>query len=117
MTRFENAYFITGNAYAGKSTMIRLLSEKYGGVFCGENWHDEWPGELDKNEFPALTYTRDLEDWHDFIRRTPEEYLAWIERVQKECEEKEVSCFHIRRFECFVQRYDLLPITPPLNTK
>lgn len=90
MTRFENAYFITGNAYAGKSTMIRLLSEKYGGVFCGENWHDEWPGELDKNEFPALTYTRDLEDWHDFIRRTPEEYLAWIERVQKECEELEL---------------------------
>lgn len=90
MTRFENAYFITGNAYAGKSTMIRLLSERYGGVFCGENWHDEWPGELDKNEFPALTYTRDLEDWHDFIRRTPEEYLAWIERVQKECEELEL---------------------------
>lgn len=84
--RFENAYFITGNAYAGKSTMIKLLAERHGGVLCGENWHDEYPMRLDTSEFPALTYTRDLEDWHDFIRRTPEEYNAWIERVQKECE-------------------------------
>ena len=42
--------------------------------------------ELDKTEFPALTYTRDLEDWHDFIRRTPEEYKAWIDGVAMECE-------------------------------
>ena len=25
----SNAYFITGTAYAGKSTMVRLLAEKY----------------------------------------------------------------------------------------
>ena len=42
--------------------------------------------ELDKAEFPCLTYTRDLEDWHDFIRRTPEEYERWINGVTKECE-------------------------------
>ena len=28
---FENVYFITGTAYAGKSTMVRLLAEKHGG--------------------------------------------------------------------------------------
>lgn len=83
---FDNAYFIIGTAYAGKSTMARLLAEKHGGTLCGENWHDGYPEPLDKNEFPALTYTRGLTDWHDFIRRTPEEYLAWTERVQKECE-------------------------------
>ena len=84
--RFENAYFINGSAYAGKSTMIRLLSEKYGGIECGENYHDNYPYELDKAEFPCLTYTRDLSDWHDFIRRSPEEYEAWIDGVSKECE-------------------------------
>ena len=83
---FTNAYFIIGNAYAGKSTMIKLLAEKHGGILCGENWHDDWPSPLDPGEFPGLTYARDLEDWHDFIRRTPEEYLRWIDRVQKECE-------------------------------
>lgn len=87
---FENAYFIIGNAYAGKSTLVKLLAAKYDGFLCGENWHDSWPEPLDPEEFPALTYTRDLEDWHDFIRRTPEEYLDWTERVQKECETLEL---------------------------
>ena len=84
--RFQNAYFITGTAYAGKSTMVRLLSEKYDGVFCGENYHDVLLPELDRDEFPGLTYTRDLQDWHAFIRRTPEEYTAWLERTARECE-------------------------------
>ena len=84
--RYDNAYFITGTAYAGKSTMVKLLAEKYGGILCEENYHDRLLPELDKAEFPFLTYTRDLEDWHDFIRRTPEEYKAWIDGVAKECE-------------------------------
>ena len=83
---FDNAYFIKGSAYAGKSTMVKLLAEKHGGILCEENYHDRYSGELDSSEFPCLTYTRDLKDWHDFIRRTPEEYLAWIDGVAKECE-------------------------------
>ena len=73
--RFDNVYYITGMAYAGKSTMVKLLADKYGGILCGENLP-----ELDKTEFPCLTYTRDLEDWLDFIRRTPEEYKAWMKQ-------------------------------------
>ena len=84
--RFPDAYFITGTAYAGKSTMVKLLAEKYGGIFCGENYHNERLDGLDPSEFPGLTYTRDLEDWHDFVRRTPDEYEAWIDRTSKECE-------------------------------
>ena len=83
---FENVYFINGTAYAGKSTMVSLLAEKYDGILCEENYHDRLLPELDKNEFPCLTYTRDLEDWHDFIRRSPEEYKAWFDGVSKECE-------------------------------
>lgn len=30
--RYDNAYFITGTAYAGKSTMTRLLVEKAFGL-------------------------------------------------------------------------------------
>ena len=84
--KFDNAYFINGTAYAGKSTMVKLLSEKYGGIACEENYHDALLSTLDKTEFPCLTYTRDLEDWHDFIRRSPEEYEKWIDGVTKECE-------------------------------
>ena len=84
--RFDNAYFITGTAYAGKSTMVRLLAEKYDGILCEENYHDALLPELSREEFPCVTYTRDLEDWHDFIRRTPEQYKAWIDGASKECE-------------------------------
>ena len=84
--KFKNTYFINGTAYAGKSTMIRLLAEKYDGIECNENYHDDLLPQLDKEEFPNLCYTRDLEDWHDFIRRSPEEYERWFEDVSKECE-------------------------------
>ncbi len=84
--KFEDVYFINGTAYAGKSTMVARLAEKHGGIACGENYHDALLPELDKAEFPGLTYTRDLQDWHDFVRRTPDEYEAWIDRTSKECE-------------------------------
>ncbi|MBO4450723.1 MAG: hypothetical protein J5777_09055 [Clostridiales bacterium] len=86
LSRIENAYFITGTAYAGKSTMVKMLADKHDGIICEENYHDRLLPELDKDEFPCLTYTRDLEDWHDFVRRTPEEYKAWIDGAAKECE-------------------------------
>ena len=85
-SRIENAYFITGTAYAGKSTMVKALARKHDGILCEENYHDRLLSELDKDEFPCLTYTRDLKDWHDFVRRTPEEYKAWIDGAAKECE-------------------------------
>ena len=83
---FENIYFINGSAYAGKSTMVKLLAEKHNGIACEENYHNSLLDELSKEEFPCLTYTRDLVDWHDFIRRSPEEYKAWYDGVSKECE-------------------------------
>ena len=82
----NNIYYIIGNAYAGKSTMIKMLSEKYNGIWCEENYHNKLLKKLDKNEFPNLCYTRDLVDFHDFIRRTPDEYERWINGVSKECE-------------------------------
>ena len=66
--------------------MVRLLAEKYDGILCEENYHDRFYPILDTNEFPSLSYTRNLEDWHDFIRRTPEEYENWLDSVSKECE-------------------------------
>ncbi len=87
---FENVYFINGTAYAGKSTMVKRLAEKHGGLACEENYHNRLLPQLDKAAFPGLTYTRDLEDWHDFIRRTPDEYEAWVNRTSRECERLEL---------------------------
>lgn len=83
--KYQNVYFINGNAYAGKSTIVKKLAEKYNGILCEENYHDQLQDTLDKKDFPALTYTRDLQDWSDFIRRTPDEYEDWINKVTEEC--------------------------------
>ncbi len=83
--KFDDVYFINGTAYAGKSTMVKALAKKYDGIACEENYHDALLAELDSAQFPCLTYTRDLVDWRDFIRRTPEEYAAWIEGCTSEC--------------------------------
>ena len=84
--KYKNIYFINGNAYAGKSTMVKELAAKYNGILCEENYHDSLRYTLDENEFPGLCYTRDMKDWRDFIRRTPDEYENWINKTSKECE-------------------------------
>ena len=89
--KFENVYFINGTAYAGKSTMVKLLAEKYDGIACEENYQDRLLENLDAKEFPNLTYTRDLQDWSEFIRRTPDEYEAWVNGVTKECTVLEIE--------------------------
>ena len=82
----KNAYFVIGTSYAGKSTMVRELAKAYNGIACTENYHNSMLDTLDSKEFPCLTYTRDLQDWHDFIRRSPREYKDWIDGAKKECE-------------------------------
>ncbi len=82
----SNVYFVIGTSYAGKSTIVKNLAKKHRGIALEENYHDAKLPELDSRQFPGLTYTRDLKDWHEFIRRTPEEYAAWIETTKKECE-------------------------------
>ena len=87
---FNNVYFVNGTAYAGKSTVVGLLAEKYNGILCEENYHDRFFPYPDPREYPNLQYTRNLKDWHDFIRRTPDEYEAWIRGTSRECERLEL---------------------------
>lgn len=82
----SNVYFVIGTSYAGKSTLVKNLAQKHQGIALEENYHDAKLPELDSKEFPGLTYTRDLQDWHEFIRRTPEKYVTWLKNTTKECE-------------------------------
>ena len=75
---FKNVYFINGTAYAGKSTMVKLLAEKHDGICCGENYHDILMDAINKENQPNLSYIYTMEDWQEFINRTPEEYDNWI---------------------------------------
>ena len=82
----SSVYFVIGTSYAGKSTVVKNLAKRHHGIALEENYHDAKLPDLDSRKFPNLCYTRDLQDWHEFIRRTPEEYVTWLNNVKKECE-------------------------------
>ncbi|MCQ2458396.1 MAG: hypothetical protein MJ142_06665 [Clostridia bacterium] len=96
----RNVYFITGTAYAGKSTMTRMLAEKYNMVFCGENYHMEVTDKVaDPVLQPDLCYIRQLKDWKDFVTRSPEEYERWIFDSMKEVAGFEIAELIVRGAE------------------
>ena len=87
---FRQVYFVNGTAYAGKSTLVRTLAEKHHGVMCGENYHDELTHLTDAEHQPNLRYFDTMSGWEEFLSRTPEEYCAWIEGVNREAAELEL---------------------------
>lgn len=87
---FRRVYFVNGTAYAGKSTLVRTLAKKYDGVMCGENYHDELTHLTDAAHQPNLRYFDTMSGWDEFLSRTPEEYCAWIEGVNREAAELEL---------------------------
>lgn len=87
----QNVYFINGHSYAGKSTMVKLLSERYDMIFCGENFHDIFPREkLSRWQQPGLCYFDTMSGWEEWLSMTPKEHWEWTDNVAKECVEIEI---------------------------
>ncbi|MBQ9807080.1 MAG: hypothetical protein IJW49_11335 [Clostridia bacterium] len=88
----KNVYFITGTAYAGKSTTVKMLAERYDMICCGENYHMAVSEIVATPEtYPDLCYNRSLTDWKEFVTRTPKEYERWLYDVGREAAEFEVA--------------------------
>ena len=88
----KNVYFITGTAYAGKSTTVKMLADRYDMVFCGENYHSNVSDVVATDDAqPDICFMKNLTDWKEFVTRTPEEYERWIYSVGKETAEFEVA--------------------------
>ncbi|MCE5235902.1 MAG: hypothetical protein ABFC62_06490 [Clostridiaceae bacterium] len=88
----KNVYFINGTAYAGKSTMVRMLARKHNMIECGENYHHELASKAATVEAqPNLSYFKTMSGWQEFINRTPESYARWIEGTSQEAAEFEVA--------------------------
>ncbi len=87
----QNVYFINGHSYAGKSTMVKMLSERFDMVFCGENYHDVFPREkLSRWKQPALCYFDTMCGWDEWLNMTPEQHWQWMDKVSEECTEIEI---------------------------
>ena len=87
----RNVYFINGHSYAGKSTMVRMLAERYGMVHCGENFNDVFPREkLSRWKQPGLCYFDTMSGWEEWLNMTPEQHWLWTQQVSRECVEIEI---------------------------
>lgn len=87
----KNVYFITGTAYAGKSTIVKMLAERYDMIFCGENYHSKVSDVIATPDLqPNICFINNLTDWKEFVTRTPEEYERWTYSVSEEAAEFEV---------------------------
>jgi len=87
----QNVYFVNGHSYAGKSTMVRMLAERYGMTACGENYHDAFPHEkLSRWKQPGMCYFDTMSGWEEWLNMTPEEHWNWTEEVSRECAEIEI---------------------------
>lgn len=88
----KDVYFITGTAYAGKSTMVRMLAQRFGMIECGENYHARVSDIVaDAEHQPAISYFETMPSWQAFVTRTPEEYAAWIDAVSLEAASFEMA--------------------------
>lgn len=92
----KNCYFINGTAYAGKSTMCKMLAERYGMVHCKENYNmDVIHAVSTQAQQPNLSYFERMRSWQEFVSRTPEEYERWICGTARE-----VSGFEVAELIC-----------------
>lgn len=83
--KLNNVYFINGTAYAGKSTIVKMISDRLGLCFCGENYNlDRVLTKIEPNECPNLCYFKTMKSWDEYVSRTPEEFDAWITGGQVE---------------------------------
>lgn len=81
----KNCYFINGTAYAGKSTMCRLLAQRYDMLHCEENYNmDTILSVVNAREQPNLDYFNSKPSWEAYVSRTPEEFARWQEGVSRE---------------------------------
>lgn len=87
----KNVLFINGTAYAGKSTMVKMLADKYGLVHCGENYDCIPDGILTPDKYPNLGYFQTMKNWQEFVSRSPDEYDNWIQGNTLELIEFEIT--------------------------
>ncbi|MCL2377216.1 MAG: hypothetical protein FWC76_07470 [Defluviitaleaceae bacterium] len=87
----RNVMFINGTAYAGKSTMVKMLADKYGLIHCGENYDCVPKGITTPKTHPNLCYFQTMKNWQEFVNRTPQEYSNWIIGGQREIAEFEIA--------------------------
>ena len=81
----QNCYFINGTAYAGKSTMCKMLAERFAMIHCEENYNmDTILQVVTPQEQPDFSYFNTKPSWQHYVSRSPEEFERWMHGVSEE---------------------------------
>lgn len=82
--QLKNVYFLCGGAYGGKTTMAKLIEEKYGFFRYRQGDHyDEYEAVARPEYQPALCVDRSR-DWHGFFAQEPRKYYNWMQQELRE---------------------------------
>ena len=82
--QLKNVYFLCGGAYGGKTTMAKILEEKYGFYRYRQGDHYSEYEDIAKPEYqPALCLERS-KDWHGFFSHEPRKYADWMQQELRE---------------------------------
>ncbi len=75
----KNVYFVNGSAFAGKSTLVKMLANKHGMYHCGENHRfDYYLSLTTPDTHPYMNYFNTKGSWEEFVTRTKEDYDDWM---------------------------------------
>jgi adenylate kinase family enzyme len=87
----KNVYFINGTAYAGKSTICKMLADKYNMIHCEENYKfGDFLKLTTKETHPNMNYFNTMKNWEEFVTRDKEDYANWLDNTSKEQIEFEI---------------------------
>lgn len=82
--QLKNVYFLSGGACGGKTTMAKLIEEKYGICRYRQGDHYDEFSSIATSEFqPALSLDRS-KDWHGYFSQEPSKYAAWLQAELEE---------------------------------
>lgn len=82
--QLKNVFFLSGSAYGGKTTMSKLLEQKYKFLRYRQGDNFEKFSAIATPEFqPAISLDRS-KDWHGFFSQEPSQYADWLDSSLKE---------------------------------
>ncbi|MGD9909432.1 MAG: hypothetical protein AB7U79_02365 [Candidatus Izemoplasmatales bacterium] len=78
--RLKHVYFINGTAYAGKSTICKMLAKNFHMFLCEENYHmNDFLEQTNPSTHPNLHYFTTMSGWEEFVTRDKYTYVKWLE--------------------------------------
>jgi len=83
----KNVYFLVGTACGGKTTMGKLLAQKYGWIHFNDNWNEpnfaNWEA-IQKGRRKEKEGESEVQDMEAYFNRDPQEFVDGLNKMTSE---------------------------------